>query len=100
MADNACARLQYEIQAQLTQDSEYLVQLQTWFTLLKGMDEASGHSGKCSELILVKPQLESPASDLLGPSDRMACTIVHKGKSTLRVARAPVITCTIVHVSL
>jgi hypothetical protein len=62
------------------------------------VDEASGHSGKCGELILVKPQLESPTSDLLGPGYRRACTIVHKGKSTLGVAQALVLACTIVHV--
>jgi hypothetical protein len=61
------------------------------------MDEASRHPGKRSELILVKPQLESSASDLLGPSDRLACTIVHKGKYTLWIARALVSVCTIVH---
>src|SRR6266851_280437 len=72
--------------------------LKNYFRL--SMDKASRHPGKCSELVLVKPQLKSSASDLFAPSYRAVCTIVHMDESTRRTTWPPVIRCTIVHVSL
>ena len=55
IADDACTRLHYQVEAKLAQNSKYLVQSQSWFTLLKGMDEANRNAGKCGELVLVEP---------------------------------------------
>jgi hypothetical protein len=83
MADNARARLQNQIQAQLAQNGEYLVQSQSRLASLESVDEASRHAGQGREFVLVESELESPTPDFLGPSDRASCTIVHKKQSTL-----------------